>query len=430
MLSMQRTFLIIILLGLSWTGLLAQYENFVNKDTIYDPNIATVEFYNAYDRFGMPAINLNSDSYLILNFDEMRLDFNDFFYTIVHCNYDWEKSNLNTLEYLDGFDEDDIRDESFSRTRFIGYNHYSLRLPNRNMRPKVTGNYLLHIYRYDQVKQPILTRRFIVYEPRIPVEPRVTFPIVNDPGVQYQEIDFNLKTNDPEIQNPMVNIKVDVYQNGRWDNPIKGLKANFAGQDVLKFNYVNRVVFSGLREFRFLDLRSSRLLSRDMRDIEETDEGIFVTMETSRSRLNRPYFFFKDINGSFFVENQDLNLRDSDLSAEYINVLFSYYAPYPFYEKEVYLFGKFSDWQMLPKYKMEYSEQASSYVLEVLWKQGWYEYTFSIVDEGAKEADMTISEGGRFETENDYYFFVYYRNPVERFDRIVGYRKMSTIQFE
>jgi hypothetical protein len=378
----------------------------------------------------MPTYNLNSQNFLELHFDELRYDFNDFFYTIIHCDRNWEPSNLSSLEYIEGFEENNILNEEYSQTRFISYNHYSARIPNRDMRPLLSGNYLLHVYRYDEVKTPVLTRRFMVYETRVPIEYRVNFPISNEPGMQYQEIDFNCQIIDPSIQNPMVNVRVDLYQNGRWDNAIRNLKANFSGLDMLKFNYVNKVVFQGLREFRFIDLRSTRLSSRQIRDIEETEEGIFITLESDFSRLNRPYFYLRDINGSFVIGNADFNFRDPNTSAEYLYVLFGYHAAYPFEGKDVYLFGEFTDWRLQEKYKMHYYSDANSYVHELLLKQGRYDYTYAIVDKGATKADMYYSEGGRYETENDYYFFVYYRNPVERYDRIVGYRKMSTNQFE
>jgi hypothetical protein len=56
----------------------------------------------------------------------------------------------------------------------------------------------------------------------------------------------------------------------------------------------------------------------------------------------------------------------------------------------------------------------------MLLKQGWYNYEYLFVKKGDKTVEPSLFEGNHYETENDYLILVYYRNPKERFDRMIG----------
>ncbi|OYU64506.1 MAG: hypothetical protein CFE22_18400, partial [Cytophagaceae bacterium BCCC1] len=62
---------------------------------------------NFNERYNNPAVlNRNSpNSFLILEFDDLRAKYASFSAKIIHCDYDWKKSNLAEMEYLEGFNE-------------------------------------------------------------------------------------------------------------------------------------------------------------------------------------------------------------------------------------------------------------------------------------------------------------------------------------
>ena len=47
--------------------------------------------------------------------------------------------------------------------------------------------------------------------------------------------------------------------------------------------------------------------------------------------------------------------------------------------------------------------------------------------DGNSEGVATRFEGSHYETENDYTVLIYYRNPRERYDRIVGVKTINTL---
>jgi hypothetical protein len=64
----------------------------------------------------------------------------------------------------------------------------------------------------------------------------------------------------------------------------------------------------------------------------------------------------------------------------------------------------------------------SAYELTLLLKQGYYNYQYVYVPQGATSADHTNIEGSFWQTENDYLLFVYYSDFSARYDRLVGFR--------
>ena len=53
--------------------------------------------------------------------------------------------------------------------------------------------------------------------------------------------------------------------------------------------------------------------------------------------------------------------------------------------------------------------------------------TFFLKD-GEKRAEPSHFEGNHYETENEYLVLVYYRNPLDRYDRLAGSQIISSTQ--
>src|SRR5690606_27945705 len=95
----------------------------------------------------LPLVGLNSLGGLTLRFDELRSE-NDYYqYKFIHCSSNWTKSPVQVFDYITGNQFDNIEEFSFSQNTYFQYTHYSLTFPNKNMTPKLSGNYLLVVYR-------------------------------------------------------------------------------------------------------------------------------------------------------------------------------------------------------------------------------------------------------------------------------------------
>lgn len=400
-----------------------RYENYD-----YGNFVGAVRFHVEGLRTSYPIVDLAGSTRLYLSFDDLDGGVRDYYYTIIHCDRDWHPSQLNSMEYIDGYNEERIMDFRYSNKTLEEYTNYRFTLPNQAIRWTKSGNYLLVVYEKDGDNYPVLTRRFVVAERKIPINPQLQRPSQPSKMRTHQEIDFIANFEKFPLRNPQQDIKAVVLQNGRWDSATDGLPPMFVRGDQLLYDYQNKIVFPGLKEFRFLDLRSFRYISQNVGRVERLPDRIEVTLLKDRKRLGEPYIEIEDLNGDFIIETQDQN---TPLAADYAQVLFTLYSPEPMYDHQVYLMGAFTNWQTDERYRMAYNQAVNGYVVKVPLKQGFYNYAYGVKKANAAKGepnpiDFSETEGNWFETENNYTILLYYHPFGARYDRVVGFVNFSS----
>ena len=222
----------------------AQDEDLEYSDQTYLENIRTVLVYPIDAPLNEPLINLrDQDGGLFISFDDLEGDVKSYTYTVVHCNADWTPSELSEIDYLEGFNEDDIDNYDFSFNTLVSYTNYSFRLPNENIRFRISGNFLLKIYDTEDDRKLAITRRFMVVDPILRITSKMSSPANVGQFKTHQEIDFEIDHQDVRIKIPRNEIKVVVRQNGRWDKAITGLEPLFIKNNLLQYNYQGKIVF-------------------------------------------------------------------------------------------------------------------------------------------------------------------------------------------
>jgi len=367
---------------------------------------------------GYPILELYSNAQLFVSFDDLSDEVKNFTFTVVHCDANWEPSNLTENEYINGFPEDRVDEYSFSANTRTPFVHYFFALPNQDMSFSKSGNYVLKVYEDEDERTLVFTRRFMIVEPVFRLFPRVVRPSQVSKSDTHQEIDFLVTHKGIDIRNPLMEVQAAVLQNGRWDNAVTGIVPQFVRPEEMSFDYQNKIVFEAGKEFRPLDLRSFRYPSGDIANIEVYSDGIDITLGKDLKRANQVYLEYYDLNGQYVIESTDLG--DPVLEADYARVLFTMDSPTEFEDADVYIQGSFSDWQLRPEFKMAYNYRIRAYVGEVLLKQGFYNYYYSLVPRKGGRPSIEDTEGNWYETENDYTVLVYYRPFGERYDRLVA----------
>jgi hypothetical protein len=132
-----------------------------------------------------------------------------------------------------------------------------------------------------------------------------------------------------------------------------------------------------------------------------------------------------DINGKFFIANQQGSDKDRD--ADYVMVHFTLPTTEPLMEGQLYLLGAFNNWECNDRSLLRYNLNEKAYQTSLLLKQGYYNYLIAYRD-AKGQIDFSYIEGNHFETENDYYFFVYYQSNSTRYERIIGYTMINSLQ--
>lgn len=393
-------------------------------DFVYSNNIKSVLFNRVGWEFSLPIIELNSADKLELRFDDLDADFKSYAYTLIHCNALWQPSDLMEYEYLQGFYEDRIVNYSFSRNTRTAFTHYHLELPNRNMQPLLSGNYLLKVFHEGDPDAVVLTRRLMVVEPLVSIDATVKQATNLNFRATHQEIDFTIRTQFFPISNPYRDLRVVVRQNNRWDNAIIDLKPRLVQGSSLIYDYEDDNLFAGGNEFRNFDTKSLRFRSLHVREISPSHRGWDVVLMTDRNRRFLRYTTSNDINGRFLIRTEDY--PDDMLESDYTWVHFSLTQPEPLAGGNVYVVGGFSDWAYTHPYRMEYNYHKQQYELSVLLKQGFYDYQYAFLEDGATQADVTLFEGSHSIAENDYSILVYYRRPGDLHDSLIGMQFLNS----
>jgi hypothetical protein len=326
------------------------------------------------------------------------------------------------MEYVDGFNEVDINDFGSSVQARQNYSHYFLRIPNQDIQPLISGNYLLIVYEDEEKVRPIITRRFMVTENIVALRSQFMKPTNVELLNTHQEIGLTIDLNNTYVSDPMDELEVCVLQNGRWDNAITGKKADYILNNQLQFRRFDQFTFPGMKEFRFFDIRTMDFARQNVLDFEYDGDQIYALLEKDFPRNNRVFLSDDDLNGDFIIQNQDRN--DARLKSEYVHMIFTLDTPIPYPNHDVYLIGAFSDWKARPQYKMTFDYDRLSYYGECKFKQGYYNYMYALVDKKTGSIDLEALEGNWYETENEYLILCYFSEFGARYDRLVGFNRM------
>ncbi|MFN6943398.1 MAG: DUF5103 domain-containing protein [Cytophagaceae bacterium] len=392
-------------------------------DYTYDKNIKTVMLYPVtgqnHDMIQAPIIPLSQGTPLVLHFDELVGQVNDYTVKILNCTYNWRVSDLPELQYLNDFNEYIITDRNVSFNTRVNYVHYKFVVP----RVKVSGNYLIVVYRNNNPDDIVISRRFVITDDKLSLAPDVKFSNVVSKRNHYQQVDFVLNYKGIDVINPTDEIKVVIRQNHRWDNALMGLRPAYVREFEKRLDYnffAGENNFPGGNEFRMFDVRSIQFSGMNVDKVILQETPIEVNLLRDRSRAKEPYSQYPDADGKFYVEHYETG--GVDVEPDYVYVNFRLDHPYPA-DGKVYIIGTMNDWIPDKRYEMKYDEEKKRYNGKVLLKQGYYNYIYTLTAPGMR--DDTYFEGNHSLTQNHYEIIVYYRPMGFRSDLIVGYKNFN-----
>jgi hypothetical protein len=406
----------------------AQVNKFYYENAVYREYIKSVQMYRAGFDLSHPILNLNEDAYLLFKFDDLSEEERNYYYTVIHCDANWNESFISQIEYINGFPENPLLDYKLSFNTTFNYANYQVTIPNDNMKLSFSGNYVLVVYEDNDKEKVVITQRFYVVEPKVGIEGTVKRATFDPFQGSNQEIDFVITHDNVKIENPQRDVKVVLMQNGRWDNAIRNLKPLFIRQNRLEYDYQKENVFPAGNEFRYFDNRSNRFNGENIVSTEFHRPYYHKTIVKDEVRSNKDFFLYKDMNGKYTIESQDREVRDPDTECDYTFVHFTLPLPSILLGGSVNVFGALTGWNANKSNEMTWNFNTSAYELTLLLKQGYYNYQYVYVPQGATSADHTNIEGSFWETENDYLLFVYYSDFSARYDRLVGFRLFNSTQ--
>ena len=406
-----------------------------NRNEVLVDYVKTCKFYPEGFDLNFPMVALGSNSRLILSFDDISEEVQDYSYTITLMDKDWQPTDLSAIEYLDGFEQNNIEDYDFSFKTRYGFTNHQLILPNDDINWTKSGNYLLEVYNEDYDREVVLRQRFVVFEQEVKIIPDLVRPAIASKTKTHQEFDFLVDYEGFNIRSPKTELSATILQNERWDNAIRNLPPAFLRSQAVAFDYQDKVIFPAGNEFRFLDLRSLRVRRGNIAEIQRNLDLTEVYLKVDKVRAGRNFFSFTDLNGDFVIENVDVNSallntnsipgtygrsEDFDLNSDYANVWFFLDEQLPFHNKSIHILGEFNNWIPTEENQMEFNDEIGAFVGRLLLKQGYYDYAYAYVDNDSQTIDISEIEGNVEETSNEYTILIYYRAFGQRYDRIIG----------
>ncbi len=401
--------------------------NAITPDHIYHQNIATVKLTPPGEMLGLPVIALNSGDQLELQFDDLQNEIKSYFYTLQLCNSDWTPAQVNTIDYLRGFSEVQIRDYRFSSVALQKYVHYKARIPSSNSTPTRAGNYLLKVYLDGDTNRLAFTRRLMVINNKAGVAGWISQPTNPKLFRNSQKINVSVNTKGLNLQNPFDQLKIVIQQNFRWDNAITGIKPMFIKGDVIEYNAEQDCIFPAMKEWRWVDLRSFRLQTERVRNTEYLRNGTVINVMPDVPRDNQVYQYLRDINGMYDPATiEDYNIQ---FEGDYARVNFTFPMKEPFAGYDMYVFGELTQYELNDRNKMTWNGEKGAYEGALFLKQGYYNYVYGLVDKTRPNLPMSteFTEGNWWETENAYTVLVYYRTLGGRHDELVGMLRMNSL---
>lgn len=392
------------------------------KETLITPvNIKTVSF-TQNNVNAVPIFVLGSG--FQLQFDDLFGNEADYYYEIIHCDYNWQPTQIPKAEYLEGFDNQRIQTYSNSFNTLQLYSHYTLSLPNQNtLGLKLSGNYIITIL--NDAREAIFSRKFILYEEavKIPMQIKRARTTANLP--LKHNVEFSVNSTELTFQNPLKNVKVMLLQNGKFDTAIKNIVPQYTLGNDLVYKYDTETQFWAGNEFLFFENKDIRASGNNVAIIDANTAVYGSHLFTHNARASFPYSFTQDVNGNFLVNN--INGSDNTVEADYAWVYFTLSAPSFRLDKDIYITGMFNNYTLSEEYKMEYNEKKGLYEKALLIKQGFTNYEYTIADKKGFIDFENAIDGNFYQTENNYTVLIYYKENTGRYDRVIGKADLNSI---
>ncbi|WP_053990212.1 DUF5103 domain-containing protein [Mangrovimonas sp. TPBH4] len=382
--------------------------------------IKTITFKGDTQESQLPILPLGQP--LVLEFDALTGDEEDFYYVIEHFNFDWTPSQLVKSEYLKGFDNQRIRDYENSFNTYQIYSHYTLEIPNNQTGDILkSGNYLISIY--DQYEELMFSRKFMVYEDLVSVG--ITLKRSRDVSVinEKQSVDFIINSRGLNLNNPNETIKTLVIQNNNLNTAIPNLKPQYTMGKELIYKYTTESSFWGGNEYLFFENKDVRAANVGVQfiDLRDIYHGFLFT---NTARAGQPYTYNPDINGNFVITALDTD--NVSIEADYTNIHFSLLHTELPPGQSIYVYGNYNNYITDESNQMAYNPTKGIYESVIKMKQGFYNYKYVIRDENGQLDEGAIC-GNYYQTENNYKVLVYYRDLGARYDKLIGFGEGSSV---
>ena len=192
----------------------------------------------------------------------------------------------------------------------------------------------------------------------------------------------------------------------------------------MEYRYDAESRFEGGNEYLFFSTRNIQVTSANV-SMVELNRLYESYLTTNFLRRGYPYSFTQDLNGDFVIQTLQ-GSENGAIEADYSWVHFSLSAPTLLKDQEIYVYGKFNNYELEEENKMYYNPSLEIYEGVMLLKQGIYNYKF--VAKTPQSELLNAICGSHALTENRYLILVYYRFFGNQYDSLIGVGETSSFE--
>jgi hypothetical protein len=372
------------------------------------PDVRTVQLYPGSDERALPVLALGGGETLTLEFDLLTDDARPLSIYLQHADRTWRR-DLLPIQYLDGFEREDVLTYERSRFGSVRYVHYRHTLPGRGARFRVSGNYVARVTELGNPDAVLFERPFFVAETGVPVSTGLAdgpMPVGIGPAL-LPLVRVSTRGLDPA---PFGYTACFVLS-GRFEAPRCAERPLTVQPDAVTFTLPAQSAF-----------RTDATHYADLREWSTTRHIARVDLRTDTTRVTLapddatfPDVDTPDLLGQAVIREASRTAGDPAVTGEYAWVTFAFVPPSEVPLRDAYLEGAFNGWapRAVP---LAWNAAERRYEGRVLLKQGRYEYRYTSSDPRLARTQSTVL--GRPEAALT--TFVYYRDPALASDRLLA----------
>ncbi|MBQ5466118.1 MAG: DUF5103 domain-containing protein [Muribaculaceae bacterium] len=271
----------------------------------------------------------------------------------------------------------------------------------------------------DDPDKLLFQTRFSVCENSVGVYAEVTSRTVVDYNDAHQQLSFEVAYRQGQVSDPYNELTAIVTQNGREDNAVVVTKPLMVQAGKVTYDHNQQLIFPAGNEYRRFETVNMHVLNMGVESIQYFEPYYHATLITDEPRVNSQYLYDKTQFGHFTVRNAEAD--DSFIESEYVVTHFSLFTGEPLTGGNLFVQGGFTEGVPASQLLMHYDESTGCYLLDVLLKQGAYNYQYLWVPDGSGVGQTWKIEGDKYQTVNEYLIKVYDRPFGERYDHFVGF---------
>lgn len=388
------------------------------RTAIFDNNFRSLRACTESNYYAPPVVELDGDDRVRIEFDEISPEMRYMRYSLLHCDANWQPSQLVESDYVDGFNEADIEEYDFSSGTFANYVHYGISLPNEDMPILLSGNYLLRVYPEEDSENTLLQVRFSIVEKAVDIFAEVTSRTDIDYNKSHQQVAVTVDTKDYRVENMYADLKVVVTQNARSDNEAIVTNPLRVSSNKAFFEHDRKLIFPAGNEFRRFEMTTTNYIGMGIDRYAYHDPFYHAELKIDEPRCYGSYTYDQTQYGRFTI--RESNAFDSNTGADYMIVHFALDIPRQS-GGDIFVDGEFTQHNFTNANRMHFNEATNRYELDMPLKQGAYNYQYLWLPHGSKAALTAPIEGDFYQTVNEYQIKVYNRRLGERYDRLIGY---------